>query len=102
MSKKRNRNHEAHEETVLEVVEQVEAEVVEEVVEHEKPTLFGSVVLCEKLNIRKTPSMNGEIVQAIECGTKVVIDEENSTNDFYKICTAAGVEGFCVKKYIAI
>lgn len=102
MSKKRNRNHEIHEEPVLEAVESVEPEVVEEVAEPEKPALFGSVVLCEKLNIRKTPSINGEIVQTIACGTNVVIDEDNSTNDFYKICTAAGVEGFCVKKYIAI
>jgi hypothetical protein len=31
-----------------------------------------------------------------------MIDEKESTEEFYKVCTAAGIEGFCMKKFIAI
>lgn len=62
----------------------------------------GIVTDCLKLNIRKEPNPNSRIVCAIDCLTEVVIDEEESTDEFYKICTVSGVEGFCMKKFITI
>lgn len=77
-----------------------EAEIeVEPVVE--KPKL-GVVVDCVKLNVRKKPHANATIIATITCKTELEIDEKESTKDFYKICTAAGIEGFCMKKFISI
>ena len=67
----------------------------------EAPTI-GVVSDCVKLNVRKAPNPNSEIVCELNSGTEVEIDEINSTNDYYKVSTVFGVEGFCMKKYIAI
>ena len=62
----------------------------------------GVVTECVRLNVRKTPSPDGEVVSIIDFLTNVVVDLESSTDAFYKISTATGVEGFCMKKYIAL
>lgn len=71
----------------------------------EKPSTTGVVTDCLKLNIRKTPvedPTGANIIGTIECLTEVMIDMGESTDKFYKVCTAAGLEGFCMKKYIAV
>lgn len=62
----------------------------------------GVVTDCLRLNIRETPASDGNVMSIIDCLTEVMVDLESSTNEFYKISTATGVEGFCVKKYIAL
>lgn len=61
---------------------------------------LGRVYGCSRLNVRKAPKPRAEVVCELNCNTKVEIDEEQSTIDFYKIITASGVEGYCVKTYI--
>lgn len=74
---------------------------VEEVVEPEPVVeTHGKVVECAKLNVRMEPEATSEIVCTIDCDTEVVIDEKESTEDFYKIYTAAGIEGYCMKRFI--
>lgn len=74
-------------------------EVIEEVVE---TTLLGTVVDCKKLNVRKHPSIKSDVVCIISEASEVIINNEKSRNDFYKVTTSAGIEGFCMKKYIRI
>ena len=62
----------------------------------------GVVTECVRLNIRETPSADGDVVAVIDLLTEVVVDLEGSTDEFYKISTATGVKGFCMKKYIAL
>ena len=83
------------------VVEEV-VETSEEVVAPEPKEVTGVVKECAKLNVRTHPSMLASVVTEIKAGTKVVINETESTEDFYKVCTEAGVEGFCMKKFIAV
>ena len=64
--------------------------------------VFGNVANCEKLNIRKVPSRNGEIITVIPAGTEVMISMTNSTSEWYNICTCSGIEGFCMKQYIQV
>lgn len=64
--------------------------------------ISGVVVNCLKLNVRREPKVNGEIITAIPALTEVVIDMDASSSDFYKVCAATGVEGFCMRKYIAL
>ena len=62
----------------------------------------GVVTECVRLNICETPSADGKVVAVIDLLIDVVVDLEDSTDEFYKISTAAGVTGFCMKKYIAL
>ena len=63
---------------------------------------FGKVNNCEKLNIRKLPSRDAEIVSELIEGSEVMIDEKESTALFYKICTEHGIEGYCMKNFIKV
>ena len=62
----------------------------------------GIVTNCSRLNIRKEPNVDSDIVCGVSNNTEVIIDEESSNDGFYKITTSAGIEGFCMKKYIEI
>lgn len=65
-------------------------------------TATGTVIGCTKLNIRTEPNLNGDVLCTIPCNSKVVIDETESTDDWFKVCAENGAEGFCMKKYIAM
>lgn len=60
----------------------------------------GSVYGCAKLNVRNAPKPDAGIICEIPCNTEVEIDEDASEGNFYKIYTASGIEGFCMKSYI--
>lgn len=45
--------------------------------------VIGVVTDCLKLNIREKPS-------------------KDSNDDWYAVCTATGIEGFCMKKFVAV
>ena len=60
----------------------------------------GRVFGCAKLNVRKEPKANADILCTIPCHTEIEINVDKSTDDFYKVYTASGVEGFCMKTYI--
>lgn len=62
----------------------------------------GVVVNCLKLNVREEPKTTGKVVTLISALTEVIIDMDASSDDFYKIATADGINGFCMKKYIAL
>lgn len=63
---------------------------------------IDGVVTATKLNVRKLPSPNAEVLAVINQNSKVQIDTEASTVDWYKVYTAAGVEGYCMKKFITV
>lgn len=81
-----------------EVEETPEAPVVEE----ENNELIGVVANCEKLNVRRGPDADAEVLTVISKGTEVQIDIFESTNGFYKVCTGAGIEGFCKEDFISV
>ena len=85
-------------ETVVEKTVEMD-EVVEEPVAPKKEIL-GVVTECVILNVRKEPNADAEIVTKILLGTEVMVDETESTEDFYKICTGSGAEGYCMKQFI--
>lgn len=78
-------------------------EVVEETVVPEiKPIVIGVVVDCDKLNVREEPSVSANALCAINKGEEVMIDEYESDAYFYRVFTASGIEGFCMRKYISV
>lgn len=96
------------EQPVQEKIEEVEAIIEEPVVEVEQPVeevvepKMGVVVDCVKLNVRAFPEPDADVICQINASTNLLIDEDESTNAYYKVCTEAGVEGYCMKKFIAI
>lgn len=72
-------------------------ETVEEVAE-----VFGVVTDCLRLNIREEPTKDSAVAAIVTCLDELKIDPDNSTDDWYAVCTASGVEGFCMKKFVAI
>ena len=63
---------------------------------------YGIVTDCLRLNIRKKPSKDSEIVVIVTCLDELRIFPDSSTDDWYAVCTASGIEGFCMKKFVAI
>ena len=96
------------EELVEELDERIEDnnEAEEEKQQEETKTqpepVYGVVHNCTKLNVRKQPSIDSEIVFILNEGSEVSIDEENSTEEWYSITHASGVEGFCMKQFVAM
>lgn len=66
-----------------------------------EPPVEGKIVGCERLNVRKLPDKNAEILGVVTEGSKVQIDLSKSTTNWYAVYTAAGLEGYCMKKYIS-
>lgn len=63
--------------------------------------IIGIVVNCLNLNIRKEPSIDSDVILVIPALSKLMIDLDNSTDDWLSVCTETGFEGFCMKKYVA-
>lgn len=78
--------------------------VVKDVTETEElsnPTM-GIVSDCKKLRVRNYPELEANVICEIEVGSKVVIDENKSTEEFYKVCTETGIDGYCMKRFIKV
>ena len=108
-------NAEQVEETINEIEESTNKteEVTEEVTEPEvivpsiennveNNEVIGKISGFEKLYVRKEASKDSEPIGIITSETVLTIDEENSTEDFYKVTTNEGLEGYCVKKFVKI
>lgn len=74
----------------------------EPVVESVPEPVHGVVIDCAKLNVRELPNPDAPVVTIIKASSKVLVDETESTDDFYKVCTETGIEGYCMKKFIAV
>lgn len=79
-------------------------ETTEEVVEAKEDNFYvGVVTKCVQLRVRKTPDASKEnTIGVLTLADEVLVDLDNSTSDFYKVTTAAGLEGYCMKKFINV
>ena len=94
------------------VVDQPESEVAEEelaeetveeseVSEEEPIDLFGGIVTnCKLLNVREKPDKESKALCMIKKEDEVQIKMSESSDNWYKVVTATGIEGYCMKKYI--
>lgn len=83
------------------VVTEQESKIEEPEVEEAEPVI-GVVTNCTRLNVREDPHSSSTVLGVITAATELIIIEEESTEEFYKICTSAGLEGYCMKQYITI
>lgn len=64
--------------------------------------ITGVVDNCIRLNVREKPSIDAEILTALEAGAEVRLLKDEIENGFYKICTASGLDGYCMCEYIVL
>ena len=67
-----------------------------------KPEPKAGIVTANKLNIRKLPALNAEVVAVVDKNTTLMIDPEYETVEWFKVVTAAGIEGYCMKKFVEV
>ena len=67
-----------------------------------KTLIPGIVTDCLQVNVHKKPKNDSEIVTTVDALSEVSVNMGASTNLFYRVYTADGAEGFCMKKYIAL
>ena len=91
------------------VVDEEVKETIEEIVgqdkmepDQEPEPVVGFVVDCLSLNVRSEASLTGSPIATIIKGTKVEIDESESTDEFYKVTVGLEIFGYCKKEYIKI
>lgn len=93
------------EETTEEVTEEVtEPEVIVPSVENnvENNEVIGKISGFEKLYVRKEASKDSEPVGIVTDKDDLSIDIAHSTDDFYKVITSNGLEGYCIKQFVNI
>lgn len=64
--------------------------------------VIGVVTDCLKLNIREKPTKDSRVVTVVTCLDELEIDMGDSNDDWCAVCTATGIEGFCMKKFVAV
>ena len=64
--------------------------------------VIGFVTNCRMLNVRVEPDINSDVICTLPVDYMLMVDFSKSTGDWYYICTAIGVEGYCAKNYVTI
>lgn len=93
------------EETTEEVTEEVTESVIivpniEDGVENNE--VIGKISGFTKLYVRKEANKDSEPVGIVTDKDDLLIDVDHSTDDFYKVITSNGLEGYCVKEFVKI
>lgn len=60
----------------------------------------GVVVNCLKLNVRTEPRIDADVVCVLDVMSEIKIDVSKSTTEWFKIYTAIGAEGYCMRKFV--
>lgn len=68
----------------------------------QKNPAIGLVSNCANLRVRKEPDDNAEVLGTIPVDTEVIINEDESIGEFYKVYIDSGLEGFCMKQFITV
>lgn len=69
--------------------------------ENKPEAVTGKVYHCAKLNVRAKASTTAEVVCVLNAETEVTIDVEKSTEDWLRVSTSTGVNGYCMRKFIS-
>ncbi len=63
---------------------------------------IGVVTDCDRLNILECPKPDAEIICKITALSELMIDDSKSSGEWLSVCTEAGLEGFCLRKFVAV
>ena len=77
-------------------------EVTKEATKEADSTVVGYVSGCLKLNIREEGYPGANIVCVVPEKTALLIEVAESNDEWYKVYTETGMEGFCMKQYVTL
>lgn len=63
-------------------------------------TVEGVVANCAKLNVRANPRVDADVVCVLDAASEIEINVTKSTDDWFSVCTATGIEGYCMRKFV--
>lgn len=81
-------------------IEEVAVATVEAKPEAPVETVEGVVVNCARLNVRAEPNTDAAVLCVLDAMSEIEIVVAQSTNEWFKICTATGIEGYCMREFI--
>lgn len=64
------------------------------------PTAF--VTDCLRLNVRKEPSKESEVLEVVNVNDELVIGSDLENEEWISVKTPSGVFGYCMKKFLAV
>lgn len=94
-------------EPAVEVEPEVPEVIEEPIVEAEPEVVTGpalilaTVVGCARLNVRKEPSPDADVVTIINA-SEVLSCYPEPVGNYYNVITASGTRGYCVKEYLKL
>lgn len=68
----------------------------------ENNEVIGKIDGYDKLYVRKEANIDSEPVGIVTKDDDLSIDIIHSTDDFYKVYTSNGLEGYCVKNFVKV
>lgn len=89
-------------EEIVAPVEEVKEEVKEEVIApvEETNTKKFVVVITDRLNVRKGPSKDTEVLNIVSKDEKLLINDPKLVKGFYSITTSSGIKGYVMKEFV--
>lgn len=63
-------------------------------------TVVGTVVGCTKLNVRENPNTAAAVLCVLDAASEIKINVTNSNNEWVNVLTAAGIDGYCMRKFV--
>ena len=88
-----------------EVIEPVEENIKPEIIIEdgiENNEIIGKIINFDKLYVRKDANKDSEPVGIVSKEDDLSIDKVHSTDEFYKVVTSNGLEGYCLKEFVKI
>lgn len=65
--------------------------------------LYGIVTNCKQLNVRREAQKRADnVLCIISAGDVLEIDKDRSTNAWFYVTTADGVDGYCMKEFVDV
>lgn len=85
---------------IEETKEVTKSDIIVPIIENNE--VIGKIIEFEKLYVRKEASKYSEPIGIVTDKDYLSIDIIHSTDDFYKVITSNGLEGYCVKEFVKI
>lgn len=73
----------------------------EVVIEPIEESINGHITGSPKVYLRSKPDKNSDPLTVLNENDQIQIMDKEISEDFYKVCTATGLEGYCMKKFVA-
>ena len=64
--------------------------------------IIGFVTNCIKLNIRKEPNINSDVICIKTISSKLKVVDKCPDSGWYRVSDNNGIDGYCMKEYLAL